>query len=278
MARTQVFLLSLVALLAGSLLCLVSRELHTGPAAGPTIVASVSTPVAPPVQSQQAPPRPEPPAATALPSEAQAPSVEPAPAKPSRRPSTELRELSRGLSDDLQSHKLPLVDAHVYGSLDGQPSLVRLSGYVHTQKGKDDAELRSRDFLGNPPRLHIRNLVVVDASVVVPNAPGPGPAPDAPSTPESGSPSGPGATTAPANPCSSLCLKDCAYCKNTCLNSTPKFFGLPPPWAVANAKQCVDDCENKRDHCVADCAQSGGPEQPPGGANAPSEGPAQPPG
>lgn len=289
MARTQVFLLSLVALLAGSLLCMLSRELHPAQ----TTVAMQSPPSASPVQIQQPsqiqqpPPGPESPAVTAPPSEAQASSLEPPPTKPPSRP-IELTDYSSRLSEYLHDNHLCYVDAQVFGKRDGHPSSVTLLGRVRTPRGQEDAGLRSRDFLGSR-RFHIDNRVVIDASVLCPdvasNSPASNPPPAEPFTGPSGSApaNGTSATTAQADPC--LCLKDASYCKNTCLNSsTSNLFGIPVPavsglgQSAANAKQCVDNCENVKDHCVANCAQSAGPGQPPDAANPPSEGPDQPPG
>ncbi len=271
MAWMQVLLLSVVALLVGSLLYMLSRELHTGQ----TTVALESTPSATPLPIQPPPqqpsPAPESPAATASPSET--PSPEPVPTKSPGRLITELGESSRGLSAYLHSNRLPQVYARVFGSQDGQASLVRLSGKVRTQKGKDDAALRTEEFLGNPPGLRIRNLIVVDPSLSVTNT---GPNPEVPN-------SGPNPPPPPADPCSAQCREAEDYCTKTCQNTTTGGAGiggfvsqlLPK---ASTAKQCYDDCEHTLHQCLFQCAPSGGPEQPPGGPNAPSEGPDQPPG
>jgi hypothetical protein len=56
------------------------------------------------------------------------------------------------------------VDALVFSNASGRPTLVKLSGQVRTEHGKEDAETKSSDFL-NEPRLRTQNHIEVDASL-----------------------------------------------------------------------------------------------------------------
>jgi hypothetical protein len=235
-------------------------------------------------QSQQESP---PPAAQA--------SVAPHPRAASRSERND--HLSRDLSDYLHQHHLPFVDANVFCNASGRPNLVRLSGEVRTARGKEDAEIKSSDFL-NEPGLRMQNHIDVDASLastapasssafVIP-ASSPGSAAGAPMA---------AAPTIATNPCTDLCLKDEGHCNTACQTqaaggATGGGFSLQAlagqfGQSAAALKQCNDQCVQTREHCSYDCSQaasagppsegadSGGPQ--PGNSDRRSEGPDTPP-
>lgn len=72
-------------------------------------------------------------------------------------------ELGSKLSAYLHSHRLPYVDAHVYGENDSSRRVV-LTGSVATQLGHSDAEERTREFLATP-QVTIVNQVTVNPDV-----------------------------------------------------------------------------------------------------------------
>ncbi len=74
------------------------------------------------------------------------------------------KDLSDDLSEYLHKHHLPYVDALVFSSASGRPTLVKLSGQVRTEHGKEDAESKSSDFL-NQTGLRMQNHIEVDAGL-----------------------------------------------------------------------------------------------------------------
>ena len=262
----QVLLLTLVALLAGSLLYMLSRQLlslaHKARLSQPSqrqatvpTKASQNAENTPPLRNQ-APDEPESPGAARSPGKG-----EPAPVDQRLTKST---SLSRKLNKYLHTHKLPHVEATVFINQAGRAGLVKLSGEVRTEKGKEDAEFRSQEFFGSPS-LRIQARIEVNPSLG--------------STPESSftstePPSVPESTSAP-DPCSSSCRETEDYCKKTCINqsagnmpSLPGLNGLLQQ--LAPGKQCFDDCDHALHQCLLQCGPSGGPDYP-------SEGPDHPP-
>ncbi len=69
-------------------------------------------------------------------------------------------QLSQNLNYFLHHHRLPYVDAIVYAKA-GTPRSIALSGEVRTETGRDDAETKSRDFLGIQS-LNVSNAVRIN--------------------------------------------------------------------------------------------------------------------
>jgi hypothetical protein len=65
------------------------------------------------------------------------------------------------LSDYLHAHRLPLVESRMIINDSGEPSLL-LYGFVATDYGKQDAEVKARDFMED------RNITIVDRIAVRP--------------------------------------------------------------------------------------------------------------
>jgi hypothetical protein len=83
------------------------------------------------------------------------------------------------LSDYLHTRRLPLVEARTIINDSGERSLL-LYGFVATDYGKQDAEVKARDFVEDPD-LTIVNRIVVRPELLTMGAP-PNPAPDAAAT------------------------------------------------------------------------------------------------
>ena len=219
-------------------------------------------------ESPGAPPQPSAGAKTSSPPESQEENPAPvAPASPPHPRAASRSALNEHLSSDLsqylhQNH-LPFVDALVFGNASGHPTSVKLSGQVRTEHGKEDAEIKSRDFI-NKPGLLIENHVEVNASLASnPTA--------AVAAPVVGGDSA-GTATAAADPCTDLCLKDEGHCNSTCQTqaaggaSSGGFsvqailgqFGQ----SATQLKQCNEICVQTREHCTYQCSQAGGSEQP----------------
>lgn len=195
--------------------------------------------------------------------------------------------VNQGLTSDLDNylhhHHQPYVDAVVYSGSSGTAVMVALSGQVRTQKGKDDATVKSEDFLGTG-HIRVRNRVSINPEL----------ASTAPSGSEAGesAPSAPGPMTGASNTsCTDLCQKDKGYCESHCSNQAVggasggltlgSLLGMG-----SQMKDCQDNCSQQLDHCVANCSQgggemsgSGGPPPPPDSGGPPSGGggPDQPP-
>ncbi len=195
-----------------------------------------------------------------------------------------IRELSDELTAYLHDHRLPHVDANVLGTASGQPQMVELSGEVRTEHGKSDAQQKAADYLSNPEGLQVQNHIEIDPSL----GSGPGDVVSA-SAPASAQalPSVGGDQDGASDPC--LCLTDENHCKQTCVNQAAGASASGPSMGLGamfkgllqgapQNKQCSDDCENARAHCVHDCSESGGAAPPRGhAAEKPAEGPDQPP-
>ncbi len=80
--------------------------------------------------------------------------------------------LSDSLNDYLHHNHLPYVNARVFSNKGGDPGSLELSGVVRTEKGKEDAALKSRTFLGRPA-CRVTNLirVVPDLASAAPSNP-----------------------------------------------------------------------------------------------------------
>src|SRR5579885_1087337 len=72
--------------------------------------------------------------------------------------------LSASLRDYLRHNRLPFVNASVRADRMGTATSVELRGRVATEHGKQDAELKSRDYL-NAPNVSINNDIVVDPTL-----------------------------------------------------------------------------------------------------------------
>lgn len=243
-------------------------------------------------ESPGAPPQPSAGAKASSPPESQEENPAPvAPASPPHPRAASRSALNERLSSDLsqylhQNH-LPFVDALVFGNAAGRPTSVKLSGQVRTEHGKEDAEIKARDFL-NEAGLRIQNHVEVNASLASnPPASSSAPAESPPTT---------GAATAAADPCTDLCFKDEGHCNSSCQTqaaggatsggfSAQAILGQFGQSATA-LKQCNDQCVQTREHCTYECqaassappsegADSGGPQ--PDAADHQSEGPDTPP-
>jgi hypothetical protein len=184
--------------------------------------------------------------------------------------------LSRDLSDYLHQHHLPFVDANVFCSGSGRPNLVRLSGQVRTEHGKEDAETKSDDFL-NQPGLRMQNHIEVDAGLTS-GAPASSSGSVVPAS-SPGSAAGAPMAAAPAiatNPCADMCLKDEGHCNTTCQTqaaggATGGGFSLQAlagqfGQSATALKQCNDQCVQTREHCSYDCNQAASAGPPPDGA------------
>lgn len=209
-------------------------------------------------QSQQEGPAPAAPA-----------SVAPHPRAATRSEPNE--HLSSDLSEYLHQHHLPFVDAMVFSNASGRPTLVKLSGQVRTEHGKEDAETKSSDFL-NQPGLRVQNHIEVDAGLAS-TAPASSSASVVPAA------SAGAATAAPiaaANPCTDLCLKDEGHCNTACqtqaaggatggggLQGLLGQFGQ----SATALKQCNDQCVQTREHCTYDCSQAASAGPAPEGAD-----------
>lgn len=241
------------------------------------------------------------PASDAVPSSQQEQSAVPAAqetASHRRSSRSSLNEhLSRDLSDYLHQHHLPFVDAMVFSNESGRPTLVKLSGQVRTQIGKEDANTKSTDFL-NQPGLRVENHVEVDAGLAS-TAAAPSSASLVPAS--TTGPAAGGAVAAapgaPVDPCTDLCLKDEGHCNTACQTQAAggaagggvSLQGLLGQFgqSASALKQCNDQCVQTREHCTYQCqtASSGMPPEgagssdapPPGGSPHQAEGPDTPP-
>ena len=242
----------------------------------------------------------QPPAAPSQPSggsQASSPPQEnpvPAETAPAPHPRASRSVLSEHMSSELSAylhqHHLPFVDAMVFTTASGRATSVKLSGQVRTEHGKEDAAIKSSDFL-NEPGVRIQNHIEVDAGLAS-TAPASSSASVVPASASAGS-----APAAPADPCSDLCLKDEGHCNTACQTqaaggasggglSIQGIMGQFGQSATA-LKQCTDQCVQTREHCTYDCTQgrsaaaaSGGADSGGPSARAPdhqAEGPDTPP-
>jgi hypothetical protein len=256
---------------ASSTLLLVAQDQSS--AASPEQTDSAKVPL--PTESQQESP---PPAA-------------PAPHPRRRAPSRSVlnQSLSNDLSQYLHQHHLPYVDALVFGSAAGTPTSVTLDGQVRTEHGKEDAETKSRDFT-NAPDLRIQNHIEVNASLALnPSAASSAPVESAPAT---GAVTAAATTAAPAtsaaDPCTDLCLKDEGHCNSACQTQAAggaaggglSVQGLLGQFgqSATQLKQCNEDCQQTREHCVYQCSSGGGSAQASEAPAAPPDGAGPPPG
>jgi hypothetical protein len=171
-------------------------------------------------------------------------------------------QLSENLTGYLHQHHLPYVDAVVFTGADGNPVSISLSGEVRTEKGKDDAETKSEDFLGTE-HLHVRNRVEINPALATASA----------GSMDSGGSTGQGSAVSAADSCADLCHKDQGYCSSHCANqSVGSAGGLSSLGDLiglgAQKSDCDLNCNQTLDHCLAGCSQNGG--QAAGGPGGPT--------
>jgi len=203
--------------------------------------------------------------------ESSAPVAAPHPRRSSRSVLSE--HLSNDLSEYLHQHHLPYVDAMVFSNASGRPTLVKLSGQVRTEHGKEDAETKCSDFL-NEPALRTQNHIEVDAGLAS-TAPASSAAAEVPASSSGSEAASPMA--AAANPCADLCLKDEGHCNTACQTqaaggATGGGFSIQAlagqfGQSATALKQCNDQCVQTREHCSYDCSQSGSSAPPSEGAD-----------
>jgi hypothetical protein len=176
--------------------------------------------------------------------------------------------LSTGLNDFLHGHHLPFVDAMVFSNASDEPTLVKLSGQVRTEHGKEDAASKSSDFL-NQPGIKIQNRVEVvsglASTVPASTSASAEPPPDSASA-RGGLALGPN-TAAPNDPCTDLCFKDEGHCNTACQSQAAggatgggiSVQGILGQFgqSATQLKQCNDQCVQTREHCTYDCQQNG---------------------
>jgi len=207
--------------------------------AQPTMEAKAEPPSVPAVAPGQGP---EP---AAAPSAEAAPSPEAAPA---RQQSVMDSGMSRTLTDYLHHQRLPFVAATVYAQ-GGSPRSILLSGQVRTQKGKDDAETKSRAFLG-VRGLAVHNRVRINPALGL-------------------SPSNPGYADAGAGPpaggnsCSEVCQSNEGQCEGNCRNQNAgNSGGLGGALSsllgqVNQGGQCAQNCRQMMNQCMGSCGAGG---------------------
>ena len=221
------------------------------------------------------------PPSDSVPSSQQENPAPPPPAPPPRQRATSRSVLSEHLSSDLSEylhqHHLPYVDALVFSNASGRPTLVKLSGQVRTEHGKEDAETKSSDFL-NVSGLRTQNHIEVDAGLAS-IAPASNSASVVPaSSMGSAAASPPAAAPAiAANPCADLCLKDEGHCDNTCRSQAAggasggglSIQGIMGQFgqSATQLQQCNEQCQQTREHCTYDCSQAASSGPPPEGAD-----------
>lgn len=193
-----------------------------------------------------------------------APAESPAPAhRHSSSRSSYDDHLSKDLNDYLHTHHLPFVDAMVFSSASGNPTLVKLSGQVRSDHGKEDAATKSSDFL-NQPGIRVQNRIDVNASLDS-TAPAASSAPAQPASTDASAPPA-DAAVASNDPCSDLCYKDEGHCNTTCKSqaaggATGGGFSVQAvlgqfSQSATQLQQCTNQCVQTREHCVYDCRQS----------------------
>jgi len=245
------------------------------PASGRLPASSTAAAACPMLVAQdQAPSAPSPPSVGAqISSPPQSQEENPAPAEPAPPPHPRAASrsalndrLSSALSQYLHQHHLPFVDAMVFSNASGRAISVKLSGQVRTEHGKEDAAIKSGDFL-NEPGLRIQNHIEIDAGL----------ASSLPASSSASAESPPiAAATAPADPCTDLCLKDEGHCNSACQAqaagsasgggfSVQAILGQFGQSATA-MKQCNDQCVQTREHCTYEC-QAASSAAPPEGAD-----------
>jgi hypothetical protein len=185
--------------------------------------------------------------------------------------------LSSDLSEYLHQHHLPYVDALVFSNASGRPTLVKLSGQVRTEHGKEDAETKSSDFL-NEPGLRTQNHIEVDAGLAstVPSSNSASVVPASSVGSAAASPMA-AAPAIAANPCADLCLKDEGHCDNTCRSQAAggasggglSIQGIMGQFgqSATQLQQCNEQCQQTREHCTYDCSQAASSGPPPEGAD-----------
>lgn len=185
--------------------------------------------------------------------------------------------LSSDLSEYLHQHHLPYVDAMVFSNASGRPTLVKLSGQVRTEHGKEDAETKSSDFL-NEPGLRTQNHIEVDAGLasIVPASNSASVVPASSAGSAAASPMA-AAPAIAANPCADLCLKDEGHCDNTCRSQAAggasggglSIQGIMGQFgqSATQLQQCNEQCQQTREHCTYDCSQAASSGPPPEGAD-----------
>jgi hypothetical protein len=210
-----------------------------------------------------------------------APSLPSPPTPPPRQRAASRSVLSEHLSSDLSEylhqHHLPYVDAMVFSNASGRPTLVKLSGQVRTEHGKEDAETKCSDFL-NQPGLRTQNHIEVDAGLAstMPSSNSASVIPASSAGSAAASPMA-AAPAIAANPCTDLCLKDEGHCDNTCRSQAAggasggglSIQGIMGQFgqSATQLQQCNEQCQQTREHCTYDCSQAASSGPPPEGAD-----------
>ncbi|MGH7812916.1 MAG: hypothetical protein ACREQI_02805 [Candidatus Binataceae bacterium] len=167
---------------------------------------------------------------------------------------------SDALNDYLHSNRLPFVSGEVHANQSGKVTSVTLTGEVRTEKGKRDAEQKTRDFLDNQ-RLRVKNLVEINPTVGFSAAGGP-PSGGAASQP---SDSGNAEDAAEEQGCSKQCYQDETNCNTQCMSQAASnapssatdwqgMIGLGTQTAA-----CKSQCGQTRQDCINQCSQPAGP-------------------
>jgi hypothetical protein len=178
------------------------------------------------------------------------PEAAPAPeAAPRQQQSVMDSGMSRTLTDYLHHQRLPFVAATVYAQ-GGNPRAILLSGQVRTQKGKDDAETKSRAFLG-VRGVAVHNRVRINPALGL-------------------SPSNPGYADAGAGPpaagnsCSEVCQSNEGQCEGNCRNQTAGNSSGGLGGALSSllgqmnqGGQCAQNCRQMMNQCMGSCGAGG---------------------
>ncbi len=182
------------------------------------------------------------------------------------------------------------VNAYVYSKSSGSVTRIELTGEVKSDLGKEHAANEARDWVrehGGAENLEINNKVKTSSSLICPSESS---AAQGPATGLSSAPAQSAIATAPSasnDPC--LCLKDERYCKQTCQTNAAASAPTSPGGSIAGLfrnfiqpvgtqlKQCTDTCEQTKDHCLAQCGESGGSAPPPSEGSPPPDAGGPPP-
>ncbi len=241
-----VLLLALLALFAGALTYVLSRDLYRNDDGTSSRVPAKATPSPPAVAI--APPQQSPVLAVGT------PEASPSGVSAAEAEKTFSRSLSQKLTRYLHRHRLPHVDAGVYVDSSKSPSHVELTGQVCAEGGKQDAESKSEKCLG-VESLEFKNEIELDPTLCSASEPSP--------SAEQGSGDGgtpPPSLRPPPSSCVQLCQSDKNNCTAKCVQSAASSWipGLPKlPWG-GDTVACNSQCQNDFDHCRVNCDQGGG--------------------
>ncbi len=169
-------------------------------------------------------------------------------AAPAKQQSVMDSGMSRTLTDYLHHQRLPFVAATVYAQ-GGTPRSILLSGQVRTQKGKDDAETKSRAFLG-VRGVAVHNRVRINPALAL-----------SPST--SGYADAGAGPPAGGNSCSEVCQSNEGQCEGNCRNqSAGNSGGLGGALSsllgqMNQGGQCAQNCRQMMNQCMGSCGAGG---------------------